>query len=47
MYLNVKPEEMNTAATNIENKIGEWQAAIQRLYTLHQEMDTMWDGSSK
>lgn len=46
MYLNVKPEEMNTAATSLENKISEWQASVQRLYTLHQEMDAMWDGTS-
>ena len=34
MYINVKPEEMNTVASNIENKISEWQAAVQKLYTL-------------
>ena len=39
MYINVKPEEMNTVASNIENKISEWQAAVQKLYTLQQEMD--------
>ena len=42
MYINVKPEEMNTVASNIENKISEWQAAVQKLYTLQQEMDAMW-----
>ena len=41
MYINVKPEEMNTVASNIENKISEWQAAVQKLYTLQQEMDAM------
>ena len=46
MYLNVKPEEMNAAATSIEGKIGEWQQSVQRLYTLHQEMYAMWDGTS-
>lgn len=46
MYLNVKPEEMNAAATSIEAKIEEWQESVQRLYTLHQEMDAMWDGTS-
>ena len=35
MYINVKPEEMNTVASNIENKISEWQ-----------EMDAMWDGTA-
>ena len=30
MYINVKPEEMNTVASNIENKISEWQAAVQK-----------------
>lgn len=45
MYINVKPEEMNTVASNIENKISEWQAAVQKLYTLQQEMDAMWDGT--
>ena len=43
---NVKPEEMNTVASNIENKISEWQAAVQKLYTLQQEMDAMWDGTA-
>ena len=46
MYINVKPEEMNTVASNIENKISEWQAAVQKLYTLQQEMDAMWDGTA-
>lgn len=46
MYINVKPEEMNAVAGNIEGKITEWQAAVQRLYTLHNEMDAMWDGTS-
>lgn len=44
--LYVKPEEMNTVASNIENKISEWQAAVQKLYTLQQEMDAMWDGTA-
>lgn len=44
MYINVKPEEMNTVASNIENKISEWQAAVQKLYTLQQEMDGMLCG---
>lgn len=47
MYINVKPEEMNTVASNIENKISEWQAAVQKLYTLQQEMDAMWDGTAR
>ena len=38
MYINVKPEEMNTVASNIENKISEWQAAVQKLYTLQQDL---------
>lgn len=46
MYINVKPEEMNAVAQNIEGKIQEWQQAVQRLYTLHQEMDAMWDGTA-
>ena len=46
MSLNVKPAELTPAATSLENKISEWQASVQRLYTLHQEMDALWDGTS-
>jgi len=42
----VTPEEMNTMATNIESKIQEWQAAVEKIYQLQAELDSMWDGTA-
>lgn len=46
MKLTVSPEQMNQIAADIDAKIQDWQAAVQKLYTLHQEMDAMWDGTA-
>lgn len=42
----VTPEQMNILAGNIEEKIQEWQEAVQKIYQLHGEMDAMWDGTA-
>ena len=44
--LMVTPEQMNLIATNIEEKIQEWQDAVQKIYQLAEEMDAMWDGTA-
>ena len=46
MKIIVNPEEMNQTAQEISGKIQEWQAAVQKLITLQQEMDAMWDGAA-
>lgn len=42
----VTPEQMNVVAGNIEEKIQEWQQAVQKIYQLCEEMDVMWDGEA-
>ncbi len=42
----VTPETMNTLATQVDDKIGDWNQAVQKIYQLAAEMDAMWDGTA-
>ena len=43
MYINVKPEEMNTVASNIENKISEWHPGKRRCHEKRQrDLGNLW-----
>jgi WXG100 family type VII secretion target len=44
--MTVTPETMNTIAGDIENKISDWNGAVQKIYKLKDEMDAMWDGTA-
>lgn len=42
----VTPETMITLAGGVEDKIGDWNQAVQTIYKLAAEMDAMWDGDA-
>lgn len=44
--MTVTPETMATIAGDIDNKIVEWNEAVQKIYKLKEEMDAMWDGTA-
>lgn len=46
VQLNVAPDTMQKLATLVENKIDEWNNAVQAIYQLQSEMDSMWDGDA-
>lgn len=44
--ITVTPAEMNQIASNIEEKISDWNQAVTKIYSLKDEMDAMWDGTA-
>ncbi len=42
----VTPETMITLANGVEEKIGDWNQAVTKIYELANEMDAMWDGTA-
>ncbi len=42
----VTPDTMITLAGGVEEKIGEWDQAVSKIYQLAAEMDAMWDGTA-
>ena len=42
----VTPETMVTLANGVDDKIGDWNTAVQTIYRLAAEMDGMWDGDA-
>ncbi|MCI8441761.1 MAG: WXG100 family type VII secretion target [Provencibacterium sp.] len=42
--IRVTPEMMVNVSQSVDSKIDEWQRSVNKIYSLVQEMDTMWDG---
>ena len=42
----VTPETMISLANGVEEKIGDWNQAVTKIYQLASEMDAMWDGTA-
>ena len=42
----VTPEMMASISKEINQKIEEWNTAVNTIYTLHKELDAMWEGSA-
>ncbi|MBE6838998.1 MAG: WXG100 family type VII secretion target [Ruminococcus sp.] len=42
----IRPMEMEQTAREIDAKINEWQASVNRLYQYVSELDTMWEGDA-
>ncbi len=42
----VTPEMMVSISKEIKQKIEEWNSAVNTIYSLHKELDAMWDGES-
>ena len=40
------PQTMITLATQVEDKISDWNQAVTKIYSLASEMDAMWDGTA-
>lgn len=39
-------EAMRSSATALEELIGEWKGQSDKLFTIHEEIDAMWDGDA-
>lgn len=42
----VTPEMMVSISKEIDQKIEEWNTAVNTIYTLHKELDAMWEGEA-
>lgn len=42
----VTPEMMVAISKEINQKIVEWDTAVSTIYTLHKELDAMWEGDA-
>lgn len=42
----VTPEMMVSISKEIKQKIEEWNSAVNTIYTLHKELDAMWEGDA-
>lgn len=44
--MEITPSMMISIANDIKGKMEEWNACVQQIYTLHAEMDAMWEGAA-
>ena len=40
----VEPEVLRSAASTMDNLIGQWAEAVQKITSLKEGLDSMWDG---
>lgn len=44
--MEITPSMMISIANDIKGKLEEWNACVQQIYTLHTELDAMWEGAA-
>lgn len=45
--LEIRPQNMNEIAVNLGKKIEEWDNAVAKIYALHAELDTQFEGEAR
>lgn len=45
--IEITPEMMNTIAKDLDQKIEEWVSAVNTIYSLHQELNTEFEGQAR
>lgn len=46
MEIRVNTDNMRSTATVFQEKINDWNSLVQQLWSLMEELDTMWDGDA-
>lgn len=44
--MEITPDMMMAVANEIKKKLEEWDLAVKKIYELHAQMDSMWDGAA-
>lgn len=44
--MEITPSEMMNIANQLKGKLQEWESHVDKIYTLHGELDAMWEGSA-